>query len=163
MKAPKLNQLMESINKEFNAQIVESQNEINLTQLFVEFPKDSKDRPRQLELLILPDDDGICFLQYFVALPYTVNKKQISDLSRLMLRINSKLPLIGFGLLEEMQLSFFRCIVPCPSQPLVDDIYVHTSHVILYIIDNLGPIVESLGNGEMSYDNCMHELIKYEG
>jgi len=157
-----LKQLLNPLNEDFTAKIIEPHSDINMEQLFVELPADTMHRQRQLELLILPDEDGVCFLQYFISLPYTVDKNQINELSRLILKINAKLPLIGFGLLEEMQLIFFRCIVPCPDQPLEDDVYVHTAHMILYILDNFGPILESLGNTEMSYDECINELMKYE-
>ena len=155
---PQINQLLKILNEEFTAHLIEPAGDVGLEQIFIELPNDNKGRVRQLELVILPDEDGICFLQYFIAIPIAIQSEKINDLSRLVLKINSKLPLVGFGLLEDNPLLYFRCVVPCPNQPLSDDIYVHTAHTILYIIDNFGPIIESLVNGETDYNNCIHQV-----
>lgn len=115
--------------------------------LFVRLPPDEAGRPRVLELTFLPHDDGVYFLQYFVALPWVPAPDKMGDLVAAIARCNATSPLVGFGAMEAPPLAFFRCVVPVPRQPLDHDVYVHTAFVILMILDRFAPDLEACGAG----------------
>lgn len=159
---PDLRTLIEPLRDEFPAELVPPAGAIDRDQLFVQLPEDEEGRARRLELIFLPDRDGVFFLQYFVPLPYEIRPDRFGDLARLMARINARLPLIGFCLLEELPLACFRCVAPCPDRPLDGEIVVNTAYVALYIVDRFGSIVESLGNGSATLEEC-HARISQDG
>ena len=158
MTRPNINQLVDALRAEFTVRIELPTGAVEKEQLFVELPADHAGRARQLELVFLPDDDGVHFLQYFVALPYAIKQERLGDLARLINRINATSPLIGFGLIEDLPLACFRCVVPCPNRTLDTTILSHTLYVVLYIIDQLGAIVEAVGGGTVTLADAVAQL-----
>ncbi len=114
--------------------------------LLVRLPPDAAGRPRVLELTFLPHEDGVYFLQYFVALPWRPAPDRIDALSTAMNRCNAASPLVGFGVVPERSSAFFRCVVPVPRQQLTHDVYVHTAFVILMALDRFGAELERAGS-----------------
>lgn len=155
---PDIRQLVKAFSEEFPVTIVPRSEEVPREQLFVALPADHAGRARQLELVFLPDEDDVHFLQYFVPLEFAISPAHVGDLARVILRINASSPLIGFGMLEDLALVCFRSVVPCPKQALDPEIHVQTLYLILYILDQLGAIVEGVANGTLSHADALVKL-----
>jgi hypothetical protein len=155
-KAPSVVQIIQAVGEEFSVHYLPNSDEVSEKQLLVEISQSADEHtPLTMELMMLPDDDDIYFLQLFAALPYEVLKEQISEVCRLIVSINTQLPLIGFGMLEESSLIFFRCVVPCPLVELNADSILNSIYVIQHSIQVLGPVVSKLANGTCSFEEAI--------
>ena len=141
----------------FFSKVIPASETTPIDQLFVDFA-DSKDRDSRLEIILLPENKGVYVIQFFVILPFKIQKKDISDIARLMIMINNNLPITGFGMIEEQSLPYFRYLLSWPEIELNKDVIVKTAWMIDYLINRLGGILESFAKGEKTIDEAIFEL-----
>lgn len=158
METPDLRQLQSVFENHFNCSLIHDADIKIEDQLIVDLPNDANERPRQCEFLILPDEDGLCYLQYFSAMNFGYNPELNSETTRLIAYINAILPLIGFGFSEELEMLYYRCVVPCPNKPFDQEIHLHNVFVLIYLLDNFSFFIEAISNGLKTFEECCNEI-----
>ena len=71
----------------------------------------------EVPVFVRPITEGQ-LLQTVAYLPMKIESKAFGELARLLHAMNKDLDVPGFGVDEEAQLVFFRCVLPCPDHKL---------------------------------------------
>lgn len=122
---------------------------------------DPAGREWQLELSYLPDLeaslDGASILQCFAALPVEWVPAADSDLRRFTHLLNAKLPLGGFGALEDSRLVFYRhtLLVPGGVGPGLDELVTQATWMISYLLDLFGDRVMDVAAGRRTFEQAL--------
>lgn len=158
MEIPDLKQLQKVFEDHFTCRLINDEYVKIKNQLIIDLPNDFNERPRQCEFLILPDEDGLCYLQYFSTMNFGYNPELNNETTRLIAHINSIIPLIGFGFSEELEILYYRCVVPCPNKPFDQEIHLRNVFVLIYLLDNFSFFIEAISNGLKSFEECCNEI-----
>jgi hypothetical protein len=121
--------------------------------------KDEK-RRWQLELSFLPgmeeDLEGLSLLQCFVPLPGEVGPGADITLRKLIVRLNARLPLIGFGWLDPERLTCFRHVAMLPrDEAYAGEIVVQLAWMIGYLIGTFTSAVAAVATGTHTAEQAL--------
>lgn len=151
---PQLSRLVSAFEDEFTVELVPAGAEVSEDQLFVDLEADEQGRARRLELILLPHEDELFYLQFFVLLPFEATASRAADLARLIARINLKLPLVGFGMNEDEAWLFYRAIMPCSNAELDADLVLSNAWMVAYLVERFSDIIEDVATGASSLDEA---------
>ena len=104
----------ELLSKEaYQVQLVPAAGDVPYDTLLVKLVLFEKEnRVWQLNLSYLPeledDLDDVSILQCYVALSEQIAEENRTALERLIVKVNAKLPIVGFGLLDDPRVLFFK-------------------------------------------------------
>jgi hypothetical protein len=148
-------------NEGFPARFIEAGTESPTDLLLVGALMDEENVLVQLELSFIPGLEeqlaGASLLQYFAPIATAIEGTE-GDLMRLILLLDSRLPLVGFSYLEEERLLFFRHIGMIPSLEASNDTMIfQTTWMISYIIELYAPALAGVAAGTMSYQEALKD------
>jgi hypothetical protein len=117
-------------------------------------------RQWQLELSFLPgmeeDLEGLSLLQCFVLLRGEAAPGAADELRRLIVRLNAKLPLIGFGWLDAERMACFRHVAMLPrDEASAGEVVVQLAWMTGYLLGVFAPAVESVAAGTHTADQAL--------
>jgi hypothetical protein len=162
MPQPQLAQIESALADEFPVQALPPSDDAPLGQLAVALDPDEQGRDRAVYLLLVPpiNDEDLYGLQYFAPLPFSVSDQDLGDLARLILLINTAVPLVGFGLSEENGMAFFRCILPAAQGRALDPSEaLHTLWMIFSLLDRFSETIEAVAMGQKDY-RLAHKVVQ---
>jgi hypothetical protein len=154
---PQLSQILAALQEEFTTQLIAGHDEVE-DQIWIDLGEDSQGRSRRLELVFLPREDELSYLQFFVMLPFAAPADRTAELSRLLLSVNLKLPLVGFGLSEPEQWIYYRTIMPCSHRELDAELVLHTIWLVFYMVERFSPIIEQLSAGNIAIGQAFESV-----
>ena len=64
----------------------------------------------------------------------------------------------SFGFSEELEMLYYRCVVPCPNKPFDQEIHLNNVFVLIYLLDNFSFFIEAISNGLKTFEECCHEI-----
>ena len=127
-------------------------------------------RQWQLELFFLPgmeeDLEGLSLLQCFAFLPVEVPPEAEDELRRLIVQLNAKLPLVGFGYVDAERMSCFRHVAMLPRDgEAAGEVVVQLAWMTGYLLGVFAPTVEAVAPGARTFeealvDNVFGEVFK---
>ncbi|MBC6476581.1 MAG: hypothetical protein GDA56_01015 [Hormoscilla sp. GM7CHS1pb] len=121
------------------------------------------EQPLILELIYMPlakqDLERIKLLQMFAALPMDRKEGTEGDLKDLILSLNSKLPLIGFGWQESQKMVYYRHVLALPEEGTSSDgaTVVETVWMIFYLLETCCGAIKAVGKGEKTLAEAIAE------
>lgn len=139
----------------FQTYLKVADSEVILERLFILTPSDNEGR-LILEIIPIPDFgkqlNNTQLLQFFVGVLVDCEKNNQEQLKKMILALNSSVPLMGWGLNEEENLVYFRHILVLPEainyqSYLIRDVVVETTWLIFYIVDSYYSTLEAISLG----------------
>lgn len=161
MAHPDLEQIDAAFRAEFPTQMLPPSGDAPLGQLVVALDPDEQGRDRAVYLLLIPpiNEDDLYGMQFFAPLPFQASGGGCGDLARLLLLINSTVPLVGFGLSEENGWIFFRCILPVAQGRSLDPVEaLHTTWMIFSMMDRFSDTIESVSAGRKDFAQARKDV-----
>ncbi len=122
---------------------------------------EQENRVWRLELSFLPglenDLDDVSILQGFVELSDQISEEQRPSLNRLILKINAKLPIGGFGLLDEPRMLFFKhnALLPDDNDEVGFRVVRELVAMITYLIATFSAPLIQVAAGQKTYEEAM--------
>ncbi len=115
----------------------------------------------QLELSFVPATEeefgGASLLQFFAPFADVLEGNEPS-VARLVLALNSRLPLVGFSTLEEERMLLFRHMAMLPGlDTTIDPLVAQTVWMISSILDIYAAPLAEVAAGSKSYDDALNE------
>lgn len=116
----------------------------------------------QLELSFIPDMDqqlaGLSLMQFFAGLANDLPPSALTELQKAVISVNRFSPLVGFGILAQPAMLYFRHVLMLPkaveeSIPLV----VQTTWLVSYLVDVFGNNLIQVANGHASLAEAFRE------
>ena len=116
----------------------------------------------QLELSFIPGMDqqlaGLSLMQFFTGLANDLSPNTLSELQKAIISVNRFCPLVGFGILSQPAMLYFRHVLMLPktvedSVPLV----VQTTWLISYLVDVFGNNLTQVADGRASLAEAFRE------
>jgi hypothetical protein len=142
----------------FETRLVPAGGAIPYDTLLVGITGDEEGAPGwQLELSFLPNLEdqleGVSLLQCFVALSEVRSK---AELLRFAVRLNTRLPLVGFGALDEPSLACFRHTLMLPEDAeTAAAMIVQAAWMISYLLTLFGQPVALVASGEATIEEAL--------
>jgi hypothetical protein len=143
----------------FETRLVPAGGAIPYDTLLVGITGDEESAPGwQLELSFLPNLEdqleGVSLLQCFVAL--SANLRARAELLRFAARLNTRLPLVGFGALDEPSLACFRHTLMLPEDAeTAAALVVQAAWMISYLLTLFGQPVALVAGGEATIEEAL--------
>lgn len=111
----------------------------------------------QLEFSFIPNLEsqleGVSLLQCFVALPEV---RARAELLRFAVRLNTKLPLVGFGALDEPSIACFRHTLMLPEDAeTAAAMVIQAAWMISYLLTLFGQPVALVAGGEATIEEAL--------
>jgi hypothetical protein len=159
--APDLVQLVSAFAAELPTRLVRSDDD-PAGELLVELTPDRRGRPRQLELAFVPraGADDPYFLQLLIGLPFELVPTRAAEVAHLLARVNARLPLVGFGMVEAERLLYFRATLPvAPDRSLDARVVFETAIVAYFLVERLAEVVEAVVEGRASAGDVSSQAI----
>lgn len=118
----------------------------------------------QLELSFVPgmeeEMEGAALLQCFVHVPAEVPPGAEDDLRRLVLRLNSRLPLVGFGWLDAERMACFRHTAVLPADDAAaGEVVVQAAWMIGYLLSVFGGGVQAVASGRLGFEAALRQNV----
>lgn len=157
---------------EFQVKVQEKSAEVPIDQIFIYLGEDEQDRPMVLHLRLFKQrfqhDAGeksenevsfheLHFLNFFIALPFTVEEKIFGDISRLILMINKICAIPAFGLSEADKIVYYQCTHLCEEDEMNPDLLLTMIALIMQQIETQLKTFESVATGEKSLTTVIEE------
>ncbi|MUG93197.1 hypothetical protein F7734_12450 [Scytonema sp. UIC 10036] len=159
MTNPEISQLLPILQQNgFVTQLLPANNEFPNEQLFVALGTEHKYQTWKLEMLLLPGVDAPPLLQLFLLLPLEVKETVISDLVSVIVYLNDRLPLPGFGFNWQDGIIYYRLIVPCSNRELDGEAILGTIRMICYLVDEFVEILEDVAQGNKNQEQGMQAI-----
>jgi hypothetical protein len=124
----------------------------------------------QLELSIVPgmeeDQEGAALLQCFAPLPAEVPPGAEDELRRLIVRLNTRIPVVGFGYLDAERVPCFRHVAMLPRDDgAAGEVVVQLAWMTGYLLGVFAPTIEAVASGAQTFeealaDNVFSEVFK---
>jgi hypothetical protein len=119
-------------------------------------------RQWQLELSFVPGMeeqlDGAALLQCFVHLPAEVPPAAEDGLRRLVVLLNTRIPILGFGWLEAERMPCFRHTLMLPEDnDSAGALMVQTAWMIGYLLSVFAGTVQEVASGTRTVDEAMRD------
>lgn len=116
----------------------------------------------QLELSFVPgmeaELEGVSLLQCFVHLPAEVPPGAENELRRLVVRLNGRLPLVGFGWLDAERMACFRHTALLPGDDAAaDEVVLQTAWMIGYLLSVFGAGVQAVAEGRVGFEEAIRD------
>jgi hypothetical protein len=118
----------------------------------------------QLNVSFLPgledDLDDVSILQCYVALSEYIVEENRAGLERLIVKVNAKLPIVGFGLLENPRVLFFKHNAMLPNDNGVARFQIVHELVAMtgYLIGTFSDPLIKIATGEKTADEAMSDM-----
>jgi|ERR1043165_2850359 hypothetical protein len=149
----------------YQVQLVPAAGGIQYDTLLVKLESFEKEnRVWQLNLSFLPgfedDLDDVSILQCYVALSEYIGEENRAGLERLIVKVNAKLPIVGFGLLEHPSVLFFKHNAMLPNDDRVASFRIVKELVAMttYLISTFsGPLIK-MATGEKTAEEAMADM-----
>ena len=116
----------------------------------------------QVELSFIPGMEeqleGASLLQCFARVPGDAAPAAEPELARLLLRLNGRIPLVGFGFLEAERMLCFRHVLVLPADPAAADaLVVQTAWLVSYLLTLFGASAAAVAAGALSADDAIRQ------
>lgn len=152
--------------------ILGKKNGIPIETLYVAMGPDQEGRDLILQIKLLQENikqekealrlhsthEEYTIIHFFLPLPFKVEERNLSEVSRLILLINKSLTLPGFEMSEVDRLIYFRNVLLTGDQ--VDELLLKTiiGNIILYV-DIFSKTLEDVGNGRMTLSDVINHVL----
>lgn len=143
-------------------------------QLFVFLGEDEQERPWVLNLRIFDQnaveagkeagkETGInmLFLNFFIALPFSVQTETFPDISRLILLVNKLLPLPGFCLSEIDKLVYYHYTYPSLNGEIDPETILTLIGIIIHLLNTHMETFEKVGRKEKTLGQIFSEAKQF--
>lgn len=131
--------------KGFNAELQKETNQIYLI-----FKIEDKEFPLFIRIF-----EGGDLLQLLAFLPCTVVTKAKPEVARLLHLLNKELDIPGFGMDEEANVVFYRCMIAAHNHSISDKLLNAYISSIETVCRTLSPIILASALGVMTYDDIV--------
>lgn len=117
-----------------------------------------------MELSFLPiaetDLADVSILQCFIPLANNFEAIQSSALAEAIVKINTKLPLVGFGFMEDFSLLYYKCNLMLSNDGDSQNgvIVSNALAMISYLVSSFTGTLAEVASGEKSPDNAINEM-----
>lgn len=139
----------------YPAQLVAPSDEALSETLVLLLSDEDDEAAQQLELTFLPGVDDPALLQLFALLPDAPATPVRADLARLILAINSRLPLPGFSLDERQDWVCYQAMVPCPRLAVEPNLLTGVVGMAEHFLGAFGPTIAATARDELSLDAAL--------
>ena len=148
----------------FPTNVVHESAEVPYDVLLVGLSDNEETRQWQLELSFIPgmeeDLEGAALLQCFAHLPAEVPPAAEAELRRLIVRVNAKLPLVGFGWLDAERMPCFRHVAMLPGDDgAAGEVVVQLAWMTGYLLGVFAPTIESVASGARTADEAIADNV----
>ncbi len=136
--------------------------------LFIGLGQDSQSRDLTLQIHFINDitnalgvDDDAAdayILQFFLLLPFTLNKTYMSEIARVVLTLNRILPIGAFGISEDDGMAYFQYNLICAEHKVDDKVLVEAVSIIGFFVSEFAPRIDQVSEGKISYEALIQEL-----
>lgn len=165
--------LLETYQFEFTKQ--ESTEEIPFEQLLVLLGEIDEERPLILHIRLFGDiplvgeEEGaeedpetawakqLGFINFFIALPLTIQEDRVIDTGRVALMLNKVLPMPGFGVSEVDRAVFYQYTSLIKSHTLDTDLLLGILAMIVHLIDTHLPTFQEIAEGKKTFEELISE------
>lgn len=148
----------------FPTNVVLESPEVPYDVLLVGLSDTEETRHWQLELSFVPgmeeDLEGAALLQCFAPLPAEVPPGAEDELRRLIVRVNAKLPLVGFGYLDAERMPCFRHIAMLPrDEAAAGEVVVQLAWMAGYLLGVFARTIEAVASGAQTFEEALADNV----
>lgn len=160
---------------DFQVKVQERTEEVPIDQLFIYLGEDEQNRPLVLHLRIFkqhfqhePTDNPetevsfheLHFLNFFIALPFSVKEESFGELARLVLMINKVCAIPAFGLSEVDKMVYYQCTHLCEEEEMNPDLLLTMIALIMQQIETQLQTFEEVSTGKKTLKSVIEEANK---
>lgn len=147
----------------FSTQLVERSPHVPYHTLLVGLEPDARGRPMQVALTFYPveeeDIGNALFLQYFIDLPFEVDKERLADVGQLLPDVNNQVVLGHFGITAGQDRLHYRYVQALPADRTVTAEGIEAVIVMVsYTPSVFKGILGDLAEGEISVEQARAKL-----
>jgi hypothetical protein len=162
MRLLSLAQLIQPLNQEgFLTRLVEADESIDVEQLFVLLDDEDPELTWQLQMMFISQVQSPTLLQFVTPLAMELGTVNLDNLSRFLLKLNTKLLISGFELNEAEEVVYYRFLLPCLDTQLDPTLIVNTIWMISYQLDRFAPLVKEMITTNSSFEQACEQLKKH--
>jgi hypothetical protein len=153
----------------FDARLIGVDAENLYERLFVVFDADHQGRPQILQLSFLNDilaltgqldgPEDVFLLQFAMELPFRVPERACADVARLLLTLNTVLPMGALGFLEGVGQVYFSHILATPDKAVDAAVSGNLVGMVGELVPAFAPLIESVADGSRSREDVIQELV----
>lgn len=99
--------------------------------------------------------EGGDLLQLIAFVPCTIQPKSVGDTARLLHLLNKEIDVPGFGMDENAQVVFYRCMVPAKDQHVdsaIFDAYFNAANVVC---TSFTPVIAAVASGTTTFEEVL--------
>lgn len=94
-------------------------------------------------------------LQLLAFVPCTLKPETFADTGRLLHLLNKEIDIPGFGMDENSEVIFYRCMIPVKDKMLDEALLNSYLNVIQVVCQSFAPVVASVAYGAVTYDEVL--------
>lgn len=107
--------------------------------------------------------EGGEMLQLLAFLPCNTSQETFADTARLLHLLNKEIDIPGFGMDEDSQVVFYRCMIPI-KEKMVDEALLNSYlNAIQVICQSFAPVVATVAYGAMTFDDVLKKTKEQNG
>lgn len=153
---------------EFDARLMEIDDENPVERLFVVFDQDEKGRDQILQLVFIndmlnlsdqPDEpDDMFLLQFTLELPFRVQESALAEVARLLLALNRVIPVGALGLAEPERQVYFNYVLSCSDREVEDVVAANIVGIVEFYIPSFAVLIEAVAEGSRTREDVIKQL-----
>lgn len=102
--------------------------------------------------------DQSSLLQLLVFMPSKIKAGTHGDLARLLHHMNKELDLPGFGMDENNEVVFYRCMLPTPQRKIQKDVLESFLKSIEVVCESFSPAILAVATGQTTYSEILQKV-----
>jgi hypothetical protein len=102
--------------------------------------------------------DGDELLQLLAFLPCNTNPQTFNDTARLLHLLNKELDLPGFGMDEDQEVVFYRCMIPIKDKKIDADFLNSYLTAVQTVCQSFAAVVAGVSYGAATFDEIMKKV-----
>lgn len=111
---------------------------------------------KEYPLFLRVFDEGH-LLQLLVFIPFTLEKKLVPDMARLLHILNKELDVPGFGMDEMAGVVFYRIMLPTPKKKIDNELLAAFLKTVEQVCTMFAVPIEAIGYGKMTLDEILEK------
>lgn len=115
--------------------------------------------PREFPMFIRIMEDAT-LIQILAFFPAQVKKECAPEIARLLHLLNKELDIPGFGLDEQADVTFYRCMIPTVDKKIPKKILQGFLNSIQVVCETFSPAVEAVAGGHASFEELLEKAEK---
>lgn len=99
--------------------------------------------------------DGEELLQLLAFLPCNTKKTTVADTGRLLHLLNKEIDIPGFGMDEDSEVVFYRCMIPSREKQIDEKILDSYLNAIQVVCQSFAPVIAAVAYGAVTFDDVI--------